>query len=233
MDPHDGSMRLITRCPQCETTFRVLPDQLKLAQGWVRCGRCTRVFEADQHLFEMPPEVPPVAAAQADAVRPATPVKETARSSSWPWWALACVLALALVLQWGFQARHVLAAQFPEWRASLQELCRRWGCDVSWPLDLAAVNLVSSGFEQRAEGRYRLMLQWRNLNSYPVATPAVELTLTDAQDQAVVRKVLTPAMLEVPLFITPGALKSLAFDLDGDTREFQSVVGYRVVLFYP
>jgi hypothetical protein len=28
-------------------------------------------------------------------------------------------------------------------------------------------------------------------------------------------------------------LKSLAFDLDGDTREFQSVVGYRVVLFYP
>lgn len=227
-------MRLITRCPQCETTFRVIPDQLNLAQGWVRCGRCTRVFEADQHLFEMSPEAPPSApAAPVDAVPRVLPVKETPPSSSWPWWTLAFVLALALALQWGFQARHVLAAQFPEWRASLQELCRRWDCEVTWPLDLAAVNLVSSGFEQSAEGRYRLMLQWRNLNSYPVATPAVELTLTDAQDQAVVRKVLTPATLEVPLFITPGALKSLAFDLDGDTREFQSVVGYRVVLFYP
>jgi predicted Zn finger-like uncharacterized protein len=227
-------MRLITRCPQCETTFRVIPDQLKLAQGWVRCGRCTRVFEADQHLFEMSPEAPPPApAAPVEAVPRALPVKETAPSTSWPGWALASVLALALALQWGFQARHVLAAQFPEWRAALQEMCRRWDCEVTWPLDLAAVNLVSSGFEQRAEGRYRLILQWRNLNSYPVATPAVELTLTDAQDQAVVRKVLTPAMLEVPLFISPGALKSLAFDLDGDTREFQSVVGYRVVLFYP
>ena len=226
-------MRLITRCPQCETTFRVIPDQLKLAQGWVRCGRCTRVFEADQHLFEIPPDAPPASAVQPDGEPPPSPVQKTLPPSPWPWWALGCVLALTLALQWGFQARHVLAAQFPEWRAPLQEMCRWWDCEVTWPLDLAAVNLVSSGFEQRAEGRYRLMLQWRNLNSYPVATPAVELTLTDAQDQPVVRKVLTPAMLEVPLFITPGALKSLAFDLDGDTSEFQSVVGYRVVLFYP
>lgn len=228
-------MRLITRCPQCETTFRVIPDQLKLAQGWVRCGRCTRVFEADQHLFEVPaptlqPEVPAVTPAPGPDD---TLAKRNVAQTSWGWWVLGSGLALLLALQWGFQARHVLAAQFPELRQPLQAVCDTLHCEVTWPLDLQAVSLVSSSFEQRAEDRYRLTLQWRNLNSYPVAAPSVELSLTDAQDQPVVRKVLTPESLNLPAFITPGGLKSMAFDLDGATAEFQSVVGYRVVLFYP
>lgn len=228
-------MRLITRCPQCETTFRVIPDQLKLAQGWVRCGRCTRVFEADQHLFEVPAPTPqPEVPAASPAPGPDdTLAKRKVAPTSWGWWVLGSGLALLLALQWGFQARHVLAAQFPELRQPLQALCDMLHCEVAWPLDLQAVSLVSSSFEQRAEDRYRLTLQWRNLNSYPVATPSVELSLTDAQDQPVVRKVLTPEVLDLPAFITPGGLKSMAFDLDGASAEFQSVVGYRVVLFYP
>ncbi len=227
-------MRLITRCPQCETTFRVIPDQLKLAQGWVRCGRCTRVFEADQHLFEVP-EPPPqeVPAARPVQVQEDKSAKRNVAPSSWAGWLIGSALALLLALQWGFQARHVLAAQFSELRQPLQALCDMLHCEVVWPLDLQAISLVSSSFEQRSEDRYRLTLQWRNLNSYPVATPSVELSLTDAQDQPVVRKVLTPESLELPAFITPGGLKSMAFDLDGASAEFQSVVGYRVVLFYP
>jgi predicted Zn finger-like uncharacterized protein len=229
-------MRLITRCPQCETTFRVIPDQLKLAQGWVRCGRCTRVFEADQHLFEVPAAPPPavdVPTARPVQLQDDKMAKRKAVKTFWGWWVLGSALGLLLALQWGFQARHVLAAQFPELRQPLQAMCDTLHCEVAWPLDLPAVSLVSSSFEQRAEDRYRLTLQWRNLNSYPVATPSVELSLTDAQDQPVVRKVLTPESLNLPAFITPGGLKSMAFDLDGASAEFQSVVGYRVVLFYP
>lgn len=40
------SMNLVTRCPACATMFKVSPDQLKIADGWVRCGRCSEVFEA-------------------------------------------------------------------------------------------------------------------------------------------------------------------------------------------
>ena len=40
------SMNLVTRCPACATMFKVAPDQLKIADGWVRCGRCSEVFEA-------------------------------------------------------------------------------------------------------------------------------------------------------------------------------------------
>ena len=38
-------MSLITRCPTCATTFRVLPAQLSARGGRVRCGKCAAVFD--------------------------------------------------------------------------------------------------------------------------------------------------------------------------------------------
>ena len=47
MNPYSlRSMNLVTRCPACATMFKVVPDQLKIANGWVRCGQCSEVFEA-------------------------------------------------------------------------------------------------------------------------------------------------------------------------------------------
>ena len=43
-------MTAITQCPQCGTRFRVVPDQLKISQGWVRCGKCAEVFNAQAAL---------------------------------------------------------------------------------------------------------------------------------------------------------------------------------------
>ncbi len=37
-------MALATTCPQCKTSFKVVPDQLKLRRGMVRCGMCQHVF---------------------------------------------------------------------------------------------------------------------------------------------------------------------------------------------
>ena len=46
-------MSLATRCPACGTVFRVVSDQLKVSEGWVRCGRCAEVFNAAQRLFDL------------------------------------------------------------------------------------------------------------------------------------------------------------------------------------
>lgn len=55
-------MSLITRCPACETLFKVVPDQLRISEGWVRCGQCDEVFDASLHLLQAPPaEEKPVA----------------------------------------------------------------------------------------------------------------------------------------------------------------------------
>lgn len=43
---------MLTRCPACETTFRITPEQLKTRQGKVRCGECQYVFNALETLVE-------------------------------------------------------------------------------------------------------------------------------------------------------------------------------------
>ena len=46
-------MSLATRCPSCGTVFRVVLDQLRISEGWVRCGRCNAVFDAAEVLFDI------------------------------------------------------------------------------------------------------------------------------------------------------------------------------------
>lgn len=52
-------MSLATRCPACDTTFKVVRDQLRLADGWVRCGRCSEVFRAADALAQWAPQPEP------------------------------------------------------------------------------------------------------------------------------------------------------------------------------
>lgn len=49
-----------TRCPECATTFRVTPEQLKAKQGRVRCGKCQHVFNAIETLHDALPAPPPI-----------------------------------------------------------------------------------------------------------------------------------------------------------------------------
>lgn len=58
--------------------FRVVPDQLRISDGWVRCGHCAEVFDASAHLQTQvvavaPPQPPPTPAADLS-----TPVQDAA-----------------------------------------------------------------------------------------------------------------------------------------------------------
>jgi predicted Zn finger-like uncharacterized protein len=44
-------MSLVTRCPTCATTFRVLPAQLSARGGRVRCGKCSSAFDGVGNLL--------------------------------------------------------------------------------------------------------------------------------------------------------------------------------------
>ena len=68
-------MSLITRCPACQTLFKVVPDQLRISEGWVRCGQCDDIFDASQHLVQ---SLVPVSAAAAAQDAPAFQVEEPA-----------------------------------------------------------------------------------------------------------------------------------------------------------
>ena len=49
---------LATRCSACGTVFRVVPDQLRVSEGWVRCGRCSEVFNALEGLVDLETGLP-------------------------------------------------------------------------------------------------------------------------------------------------------------------------------
>ncbi|HQR03915.1 MAG: zinc-ribbon domain-containing protein [Proteobacteria bacterium] len=61
---------MLTRCPDCATTFRVTPEQLKARHGKVRCGECDIVFNALESLVENLPVQPTTADQQISAAQP-------------------------------------------------------------------------------------------------------------------------------------------------------------------
>ena len=76
-------MSRITRCPACVTLFKVVPDQLRISEGWVRCGQCDEVFDASLHLLpELPEESlqsvdPTPDLTSGEAARPAAILEES------------------------------------------------------------------------------------------------------------------------------------------------------------
>jgi predicted Zn finger-like uncharacterized protein len=51
---------MFTVCPKCALTLVVTAADLRIAQGYVRCGRCSSVFNSLPHLTdERPPPLPP------------------------------------------------------------------------------------------------------------------------------------------------------------------------------
>src|SRR5512137_1134109 len=93
-------MTLATRCPSCGTVFRVVQDQLRVSEGWVRCGRCNGVFNAAEVLFDIdsgtpmqvdlglpaPPPVPAPAedSLESSALPPASPAAPVTPVPDWP-----------------------------------------------------------------------------------------------------------------------------------------------------
>ena len=47
--------QLATRCPHCQTSFRVTMQQLELREGMVRCGSCREIFNGIDSVFEYEP----------------------------------------------------------------------------------------------------------------------------------------------------------------------------------
>jgi predicted Zn finger-like uncharacterized protein len=76
---------LFTRCPDCDTTFRVSDETLAKANGQVRCGRCASVFNAYAELRE-PPAEPPSKGESAprgdQEIEPPRPEREATRPTA-------------------------------------------------------------------------------------------------------------------------------------------------------
>ena len=62
---------MLTQCPNCQTTFRVTTEILRVADGQVRCGRCQTQFDALDRLIDENEPAQPAARAPRTTHTPA------------------------------------------------------------------------------------------------------------------------------------------------------------------
>jgi predicted Zn finger-like uncharacterized protein len=155
-------------------------------------------------------------------------------------WALGVLLALAALLaQLALYYRTEIATLVPQTRPHLAEACRLLGCELRLPRRPDLLSLESSDLQadNRREGLIVLNAVIRNRAPFAQEHPALELTLTDAADKPVVRRVLQPAE-----YLSAAARAAHAQGIAGggesvlrvhfDARGLRAT-GYRVYLFYP
>ena len=145
------------------------------------------------------------------------------------------VLAATLLAQVAVQQRHYLASARPQWRPVLEALCLPLQCDLRPYRHIASVAVDSSSFNKLQGSTYRFALALKNQSSLEVALPAVELTLTDASEQLLLRRVFTPAQLAAPAMLPPDGewMGTLDMDLQLPGKADARIAGYRVLAFYP
>jgi hypothetical protein len=144
------------------------------------------------------------------------------------------VLGALLALQVAWHERDRLALQQPQLRPALAQMCALLQCRLGPPRQIESIVIESSGFTRVGNDIYRLSFTVRNTARTQVALPAMELTITDAQDRAIARRVLLPAELGAPgeSFAAAGewaGAVGVALSMPGTAR----VAGYRLLAFYP
>jgi len=147
---------------------------------------------------------------------------------------LAFTLLLVLLLQIVLHERNTLAAAQPRLANLLSRLCQPLNCAVSPVQKIEAVVIDSSSFLRVQDSNFRLTVVLKNTAPLAVAAPAIELTLTDAQDQALLRRVILPDELHgTSDALTSGLEWSAAVNAVLSPEIAEAVAGYRMVAFYP
>lgn len=154
------------------------------------------------------------------------------------WLAAGSVAAMfLLVLQVLHQERDAIVARQPGMRPLLAGVCTVTGCQLSALRQIGDITIDGAAFAREKIGDgYRLSFTLRNAAAVPLAMPAVELSLLDMQEQAVVRRVLLPADFGAPAELAARGERVASMPLALDAAQAASlppVAGYRLVAFYP
>lgn len=147
--------------------------------------------------------------------------------------AASILLLCGMVLQVLFHQRNVLAATHPGWRPALQAMCAPFRCKVGGHRHIASVVIESSSFTKAKGDDYHFGITLKNRLNMALEMPAVELTLTDLNDQPVVRRILTPKDLQAPPELSAHGEWSGSLVVRLSTGGSMLASGYRVLAFYP
>jgi hypothetical protein len=154
--------------------------------------------EAVEQPAESEKAAPAMPAAEAETIEGppsfARPKRQTPRGFSVVYGGGTALLLLFAAIQLAVIFRGSLMIHWPQSRLVLVELCAAFGCTVTWPTQ--ADQLAVLGTELQAipgTDVLELSAMVRNRADFRQSLPALEVTLTDARNRPVARKVFTPA----------------------------------------
>lgn len=242
-----GARQGQVRCGQCNTLFNGL-ESLTMADKKIEETAATpsvssapavlRRARQVQISAATPVPAQPDADDNSDAPVLYLPDMQAGASKHRSAWMAGCAaLALLLLGQLSFHFRDVAARDMPALRPYLTGFCGVFGCELALPRDASLVTIEASDLKQRPDRPQEVNVTalLRNRADYAMAYPSLELTLTDANNQALATRVIHPQdYLEKSAPLTGGIAPQaeLNVKLHLDVTDL-SAVGYRLDLFYP
>lgn len=147
------------------------------------------------------------------------------------------MLLLLLVAQLVYHFRDAIGAHWPATQPTLTAMCATLGCAVRPLRDVGALSIDASDLQADPAHKGLLILTAtvRNRAAYALAYPYLELTLTDASDQVVVRRAFAPGeylsgTVDVAAGLPGNGETALKLFIDASAT---TQAGYRLYLFYP
>ena len=133
--------------------------------------------------------------------------------------------------------RDVIARDMPGFKPFVSAYCNVVGCRINLPRNADLITIEASDLKQFPERPNEIVVAalLRNRAGYAQAFPALELTLTDAADQAIVKRLIQPPdyltdKTRIEQGIAP--LDEVNVRMRLETKDVVAV-GYRLFIFYP
>lgn len=152
-------------------------------------------------------------------------------------WVIACFLALvAALLQSLYFMRNQIALYYPQVKPVLIESCQILHCKIQLPEQIEFIVIDDSDMQEDPEraGLIYFSSTLINTGNHTVAFPSLELTLTDVDDNPLVRRLFKPAeYLPTGIDLEQGFMAGaeIKIKLPISTSE-TAVSGYRVFVTY-
>ncbi len=145
------------------------------------------------------------------------------------------VLLLILIAQGAFTFRNALAARYPGAKPALVSGCALFGCRVELPAQVDNLVIDTGELTTLGGGAYAFTTQLRNQGAVPQAWPSLELSLTDASDKPLVRRVFAPrdylaAGTPAANGLAPRVEQAITLHFRVDDLQPS---GYHIAVFYP
>jgi predicted Zn finger-like uncharacterized protein len=145
------------------------------------------------------------------------------------------ILLAALLAQGVTTFRNPLAAAFPALKPALNTLCEPLGCKVNLPMQIDMLAIEQGELQTLADNTFSFATVLRNQARNPQSWPSIELTLNDANDKPLVRRVFAPrdylpSQADVDKGFAPRSEQTikLYFELSQVKAS-----GYHIAIFYP